>query len=485
MGTPFAGHPRTTNAWRFCALVSGQKVHFPAPLTEKIEVHASHIGTGINSLAPFAIADRPAQDPTHPQPFDQHGARRRAAAADHGPRSAVGPAAAFRRHHRHPRHPRQQRCAPRAKPRPGRRLHWRCCLHAAPMSPSPPRRKRSPSTSSAAPGDGVVTLDMVAQRAGVSPSTVSRILNGTASVSAEKRQAVDAAIALLRFRPNPVARGLAGGRTLSIGVLTQTINSPFYGEALRGIEDHLEPQGYIPIFVSGHWHEAEERKALEALLSRRVDGVIVLAGRLGNRELQQFAGSMPMVVVGRTLKGPRLFGLDFDNRSGGLLATRHLVECGHTRIAFIAGDPAHQDALDRHAGYRAALDEAGLRFDPALVIPGDFTETCGLIAVNHLFEHRLAFSAIFAANDQTAIGAALGLHRKNVRVPDDVSLVGFDDLAPAKFAIPPLTTVRQPIYEMGVQAATAMLDLLRGVDPDAALPAPQLVVRESTRRVHR
>ena len=124
---------------------------------------------------------------------------------------------------------------------------------------------------------------MVAQLAGVSPSTVSRILNGTATVSDEKKRAVDAAIERLRFRPNPVARGLAGGRTLSIGVVTQTINSPFYGEALRGIEDKLESAGYIPIFVSGHWHEAGERKAFEALLSRRVDGVIVLAGRLPNR----------------------------------------------------------------------------------------------------------------------------------------------------------------------------------------------------------
>ena len=353
------------------------------------------------------------------------------------------------------------------------------------MPASAPRRKRSPAAAQGPLADGVVTLDMVAQRAGVSPSTVSRILNGTATVSADKRQAVDQAIADLNYRPNPVARGLAGGRTLSIGVLTQTINSPFYGEALRGIEDQLEPAGYVPIFVSGHWQAAEERKAMAALMSRRVDGIIVLAGSMPNAELEAIADQVPMVVMGRSLSGPRLHSLDFDNRSGALLATQHLIDCGHTRIAFIAGDPQHQDALDRQAGYLAALQAAGIAPDPALLIRGDFTETCGLLAVNHLLDNRLPFTAVFAANDQTAIGAALGLYRRQLRVPDDVSLVGFDDLAPARFSLPPLTTIRQPVYEMGCQAAAAVLDLLAGRQPRSQLPPPVLVPRESTRRLLR
>jgi LacI family transcriptional regulator len=331
----------------------------------------------------------------------------------------------------------------------------------------------------------VVTLEMVARAASVSPSTVSRILNGTASVSAGKREAVDNAVQRLGFRPNPVARGLAGGRTLSIGVLTQTISSPFYGEALRGIEDLLEPAGYIPTFVSGHWQERDERKALGALLARRVDGVIVLAGSLPNEALHKVAQQLPMVVVGRDLKGPGLFSLNFDNHGGGYMATQHLVECGHRRIAFIAGDPLQRDALERLAGYRKALAQARIVFDPALVLPGDFTEVGGLLAINRLLDSKVPFSAIFAANDQTAIGAALGLYRKGVRVPDDVSLVGFDDLAPARFATPPLTTVRQAVYEMGSQAAMAMLSLLNGTRPQLSLPPPQLVPRESTRRVLR
>lgn len=344
--------------------------------------------------------------------------------------------------------------------------------------------KALPERTGPANGE-TVTLQMVARAAGVSPSTVSRILNGTARVSPDKEQAVNEAIRRLGFVPNPVARGLAGGRTLSVGVLTQTISSPFYGEALRGIEDQLEPAGYIPIFVSGHWQEAEELRAMEALLSRRVDGVVVLAGRLPNAALARAAGQLPLVVVGRSMAGPQICSLDSDQRAGALLATRHLVELGHERIAFIAGDSAHRDAREREAGYRDALREAGLAFDPALVVPGDYTEAGGLLAVNRLLEARRGFTAIFAANDQTAIGAALGLYRKGIRIPDDISLVGFDDLAPARYATPPLTTVRQSVYEMGSQAARAMLALLRGERPEAALPAPELVVRESTRRILR
>jgi LacI family transcriptional regulator len=349
------------------------------------------------------------------------------------------------------------------------------------MTTSPARRKKTPSPQTAAFGAGVVTLGMVAQEAGVSPATVSRILNGTATVSPAKQAAVDAAIKKFGFRPNPVARGLAGGRTLSVGVLTQTLDSPFYGEALRGIEDKLERAGYIPVFVSGHWQEREERKALEALLSRRVDGVIVLAGRLSNAALKSYAKTLPLVVVGRDLKGPRLFSLCFDNQAGAELATRHLIDQGHRRIAFIGGDPAHQDAQERQAGYVAALASAGLAPDPALMLTGDYTEMGGLDAVNRLLQSQQAFSALFAANDQTAIGASLGLYRHGLRVPDDVSLVGFDDLSLARFSIPPLTTVRQSVYEMGAQAASAMLDLLAGTPPVADLPQPQLVPRESTR----
>lgn len=328
---------------------------------------------------------------------------------------------------------------------------------------------------------GRVTLEMVAAAAGVSAASVSRILNGTATVSDDKRTAVEEAIARLGFVPNPVARGLAGGRTLSVGVVTRAIDSPFYGGALRGIEDTLSQAGYSPLFVSGQWSAQHEARCIEALLSRRVDGLIVLTGRLADSALAAMSRELPVVVTGRTMRAPGLVALDFNNFEGARLATEHLLQLGHRQVAFITGDMRHPDGKERLRGYRSALEAAGLAEDPELVIPGDFTEASGLAAVERLLDSRKSFTAIFAANDQMAFGAGLALYRRKLRVPHDVSLVGFDDLAPAMFSIPPLTTVHHPVYELGQLAAKAMLQLLAGDQPTLALPAPQLIVRESTR----
>jgi LacI family transcriptional regulator len=325
-----------------------------------------------------------------------------------------------------------------------------------------------------------VTLDMVAERAGVSPSTVSRILNGTATVSGDKRAAVDEAIATLGFVPNPVARGLAGGRTLSVGVITQSIDSPFYGAALSGIEQALGAAGYSPLFMSGKWNPTEEARCIDELRSRRVDGLIVLTGRLSDAALRATSRALPIVVTGRLLKATRLYSLDFDNQSGARLATQHLLDLGHRRIAFIAGNLEHADALQRQGGYLQALSEAGLRPDPALQAQGDFTESSGVTAVQRLLALKVPFSAIFAANDQMAFGAALALHRHGLRVPADVSLVGFDDLSASQYTMPPLTTVHNPIQEIGHLAAQAMLSLLADERPAGAVPEPRLVLREST-----
>lgn len=326
-----------------------------------------------------------------------------------------------------------------------------------------------------------VTLGMVAEACGVSPSTVSRILNGTAVVSQEKREAVDRAIAELGFIPNPIARGLAGGRTLSVGVVTQAIDSPFYGVALRGIEEELSQAGYSPLFVSGHWNAAEEQRCIATLRSRRVDGMIILTGLLGDEALRSLAKVMPVVITGRTVSATNLYSLDFNNFEGARLATHHLLSLGHRQIAFISGDPIHPDAEQRLRGYRAALEAAGVTYKPELVMPGKYFEESGLMAVERLIDSREPFTAIFAANDQMAFGAALGLHRRGLRVPDDVSLVGFDDLAGAAHSIPPLSTIHQAAHELGRLAAISLLQLLSGQTPDASLPEPRLIARGSTR----
>lgn len=330
-----------------------------------------------------------------------------------------------------------------------------------------------------------VTLDLIAREAGVSPSTVSRILNGTAKVSDDKRLAVEDTIARFNFQPNMMARSLAMGQTYTIGVLTQFIESPFYGEALRGIEDALSGTQYSPLFVSGHWNLKKEEARMRLLQARRVDGVIILTGRLSDQQLLKYAQRLPIIVTGRQLAAPKLASVDVDDFSGARDATRHLIELGHTRIAFIAGPSDHPDAAERLRGYQQALADAGIEGVPELVLRADFLESGGMLAINQLLESRASFTAVFASNDQMAYGARLALYRRNIRVPEDISLVGYDDLPNSTYSMPPLTTVRQPVYEIGKLAAQAMLKLIAGEAADIAAPPLELVVRESTRRIRR
>lgn len=330
--------------------------------------------------------------------------------------------------------------------------------------------------------ESTVTLAQVARAAGVSASTVSRILNGTARVSAGKKENVERILAELNYQPNVLARGLANGRSMSIGVLTQDISSPFYGDVLRGIEQGLTNSGYHPVVISGHWRAREEMEAIDFLLSRKVDAMIVLGGVAPDAQLQQIASRLPFVGLGRHVPGLDQQCLRLDNFRGGYLATKHLIDLGHRTIAHVAGRSTHRDAQERRAGYQAALQGAGLPVHPELVMEGDFLEQTGFLAATRLIEGREPFTAIFVANDQMAYGVRLALYRRGLRVPEDISLVGFDDLPGSTFTTPPLTTIRQPTHEMGLAAAECVLKMLRGGEPWLPPLGLELVIRESTTR---
>ena len=327
------------------------------------------------------------------------------------------------------------------------------------------------------------TLLDVARHAGVSPSTVSRILNGTAKVSDDKRLAVMAAIEKMNFAPNQMAQGLKKGRSMTIGIVVQDISSPFFDETLRGVDDGLKGTGFASVIVSGHWNAAEEKERIRLLLARKVDGIILLSGRLDDAAILQFANHRPIVSTGRALQTRSALGFKLDNEQGAYLAVRHLVDLGHRRIAFVTGPANNNDADERLTGYTRALREADIAFDPALVTTGDFHEAGGLMAINRLFETNQQFTAVFAANDLSAYGVRLCLYRKGIRVPEDISLVGFDDLPGSSYTTPPLTTIRQPLYDMGRIATHALLTLINGDPVMAAIPPLELVVRETTRRI--
>lgn len=325
-----------------------------------------------------------------------------------------------------------------------------------------------------------VTLLDVAREAKVSASTVSRYLNGTARISAEKRLAVDKAINLLNFKPNLSARSLKTGTTMTVGILTQDIESLFFTRAMRGVEVGLDSSGYAPIIVSGQWNAKEEAERIRLLMARRIDGLVILTGHLDDAEIAQFARYVPIVVVGRMLDAPNILSTSVDQELGGYLATQHLIGLGHRRIAHITGPADNRDAQDRQLGYQRALQEAGIDFLPELVTRGNFMENGGLLAMNQLLDTQ-RFTALFAANDQTAFGARVALYRRGVRVPDDISLIGMDDLPATTYCIPPMTTVRQPIYEMGLCAAHDLLRLMGRDAKKLQVPELEIVVRESTR----
>jgi LacI family transcriptional regulator len=327
-----------------------------------------------------------------------------------------------------------------------------------------------------------ITIQDIADRADVSISTVSRVLNKTAPVAEETRQRVLSIIDELGYKPNLFASRLAGGQSRTIGVLTQLIGSPFYDVILRGIFRGIDGSGYSPLFADGRWDAKKDLVALNMFMHHQVDGLIILNGHTPDEILVEIAQEIPMIVVGRKIPELKDQCLPFDDYQAAKNATQYLIEAGHRRIAHITGLLNHEDAVERRDGFVAAFKEAGIELSPELIIEGDFTEPSGMMAVEMLLMRGYIFSAIFAANDQMAFGARLALYRRGLRVPEDVSLVGFDDQVPSSYMIPPLTSVRRPPLEIGETAAKALVNMLKGKPVTLPEFQSKLIIRESVSR---
>ena len=326
------------------------------------------------------------------------------------------------------------------------------------------------------------TIQDIAREAKVSISTVSRVLNNGAAVADDKREAVFKAVDKLGYQPNVFAQGLASGQSKTIGVLTPHINSAFFGEMMRGIIEVLSNSNYSALFSEVYWSLTSERQAIQNLMARRIDGLITLYGESSAEALLDINDQIPMIIIGRAVANLSERCLRIDDFEAAYNATKYLIDFGHRRIVHITGVLSHQDAVDRLAGYRQALRDNSLEVADNLVIEGDFSEKSGLLAVQSLLLRGQNFSAIFAANDQIAFGARLGLFRQGLRVPDDISIIGFDDQPTSTYMIPPLTTVRVPAIDMGQVAARAILDLLKGKSFTPPEFTAELVIRESVIR---
>lgn len=325
----------------------------------------------------------------------------------------------------------------------------------------------------------------VAKQAGVSPATVSRFLNRTTYVSDDKSFKIEQAIKALGYKPNYSMNQGYNTRSMTIGVLVQNPESPHTSRFLNDMEKVLNEQGYSLVIATGHWKNKLESHALEYLARSNVDGIIVVTGTLTEKQILDYSETMPVVAFGYDVIGKRVRSINIDNVLGGYMATLHLLQQGHLNIAHIKGLLNQPDAVARFVGYKKALQEAGIKVQTKLIKQGDFSSESGYQLTKELIESNKHFSAIFAANDQTAYGAIKALHDHGYRVPEDVSVVGFDDLPTSYYFTPALTTLRQPVEEIGVVCAESILNLLNGNKHEVRLPPMELIIRQSTKSIYR
>ena len=326
------------------------------------------------------------------------------------------------------------------------------------------------------------TIYQVAERAGVSLSTVSRVLNGKASVNKVLKERVEKAVKELNYRPNSVARSLANNRTDSVGVLVPELNAPFFGDLMQAVESTLRAADKHVIISVGRNCLETEKDAVEFLISRNCDALIMHAEALSDEYLLELNQSkLPVALVNRQVEGLPEACTSLDNEKGGYLATRHLLELGHKDIAYISGPPDKCDASLRLEGHKRALSEAGLPTNPQLIFNGDYSEEDGKIGLLELMARDVPFTALVCANDWMASGAISCARDLGMSLPHDLSVVGFDDVVFAHHVFPRLTTVSNPIAEMAEMSAKYILNKVYGQANNVQLYfEPSLVVREST-----
>ncbi len=329
----------------------------------------------------------------------------------------------------------------------------------------------------------MVTIKDVAREAGVSVGTASQALRGSAVVRETTRRRVLAVAARLRYQPSALARGLVTRRTHTVGLLISDIANPFFIRAVRAVEDVAQENGYNVILCNTDEAPAKETQYLRVLMEKRVDGIILAttaASRRAVREIQW--RHIPLVLFDRELAGVATHVVKVDGILGGRLATEHLLALGHRRIAIIHGPLDRSTGVERLEGYRATLRAAGLRPDPLLTREGDFKQESGYRWAQALLDLTPPPTALFCTNNLMTVGALQALLERKVRIPDELSLVGYDDMEWWTLTHPPLTTVGQPVYDLGREAMRLLLTQIgreKGRRPQRIVLKPELILRES------
>ena len=333
------------------------------------------------------------------------------------------------------------------------------------------------------------SIGEIAQKAGVAKSTVSRILSGKGQFSEKTRSKVREIAGKFNYKPNSIAKSLKSRTTKAIGLMLPDITYPFYPEVIRGVEDVAFQNGYVVILCDTNESTKKESMYFEILENRWIDGVIY-TGITGNSEEGDeiqitFRRELPIVFIDREVEKHFACTVTIDNQKAAFEATRYCLELGHRKIGFVRGRTERNEIrifLQRLEGYRKALFDYGLECDDRLAVEGNLTMEGGARAARRLLASGVSFTAMFASNDLMAIGAMRQLQKEGFQIPEDVSVVGFDDIPLASLVNPPLTTVSQPKYEIGAEATKLLLRMIH--EPQAPkrkiILDTKMVTREST-----
>ncbi|GAB4562965.1 MAG: substrate-binding domain-containing protein [Anaerolineae bacterium] len=332
-----------------------------------------------------------------------------------------------------------------------------------------------------------VTIADVAREAGVSMMTVSRVINRKGDVSEETAARVMEAIERLGFRPSSIARSLATRRTKTLGLVMPDVANAFFADVARGAEHKAYAEGYSIFLCNTEESVERELAVLASLEEKRVDGLVLCSSRLSDEELAEVLPRFPSVVlVNRTWARDDTLSVIVDDEAGSRVATRHLIATGHRAIGFLVGPPQSFSGRRRMAGYETVLKEEGIDLNPAWIRRCLPMVDAAEVAAQRLLTEHPELDALLCYNDLVAVGALKACRELGRRVPEDLAVVGFDDIPLAELVTPPLTTCRVPRYELGVQAMDLLLRRINGepIPSPQIVLQPELVIRRSAPNTH-
>lgn len=335
-----------------------------------------------------------------------------------------------------------------------------------------------------------VTIRDIAEETGLSVTTISLVLNKKGDKIPEKtKQLVMDTVKKMNYRPNQVAVGLLKKRTNTLGLVISDIRNIFFSTLAKGVEDECRKNNWNVILCNTNDKHEGDMEYIRMLSDKGVDGIVYgMAAETDDEMMKECQAllketHLPVLMIDRFIKSKECHAIVVEHKKGGYIATKHLLDLGHTRIACVTGPSNLLDSCERLEGYRMALEEAGIEYDPDIIYEGNYNYDGGIEAVKHLKDKDV--TAIFAFNDMTAFGVYRQLTAYGLNVPEDISLVGYDNVMLSEILAIPLTTIKQPIYEMGVKAAQMLIKNIESGEslPDMIKYEPELILRKSTQEL--